>query len=390
MKALAIIILTIALLGPLASNIYHSLLFSHVFNREQAKDENNPSEKKRFGILALPLTDGMKKHLSEKLTNKGFSHAEIHKIVPNLTQYGLTYLRYLKEVGLEVEPIHFNDTDEDILAQMDRLDGVLLTGGETLYTLYKDPEREDPIYYKLDKDAKDEYIHKIKLIIDRAKALNDGGKFFEVYSICLGMQGMTLVESEGNIPVAYVERNNIHDGVHISDKSVIHRHKFTPEEIEMLQNANIMFYYHDYGFTVKDFQADPRLNANYTIEAVYKVDNFGDCVGMIRHKQYPFTGVQFHPEKVLHEESSYFKIDHNPENKKVIHKLPAMLNTHCTETCRADFVWNNHYKDYQINKIRQADRLNEVLMKDVAIYKYLMVVGDDPKCLANLVNEKAN
>lgn len=390
MKHIAMVILAAALIAPFVSDILKSVGLADIFSSEFNPKADQPLVKKRFGILSLPLTDNIKTHLREKLIAKGTSKHDIESILANLSQYYFTYLRYLKEVGLDAEPIYFNDTNEAILHQMSKLDGVLLTGGDTLYELYKMEDRVEAEYYKVNRQAENEYLMKIRMMLNRAKEINDSGRSFEIYGICLGLQGIILTESDWDIPVAYVNRNNIMDGVLLYDQSAAHRHDLTEDEIQILHDANFMFYYHNYGFSVEDFKADPRLHDNYTIDAIYKVKGHGDCVGMIKHKKYPFTAVQFHPEKMLYEESKHFQIASNYLAKKLIYKLSTVLNKGHFSYTEGNFLWNNNYDDYAVDRLRQLGKVNEVLMEDIAVYRYLMLVGNDKVHFDHLLTERAN
>lgn len=42
---------------------------------------------------------------------------------------------------------------------------------------------------------------------------------------------------------------------------------------------------------------------------IFKDINFGNCVAAIEHKHYPIYAIQFHPEKMLYDDSGLYNLE---------------------------------------------------------------------------------
>ena len=55
-------------------------------------------------------------------------------------------------------------------------------------------------------------------MLKKAKEINEEGRVFVVYAICLGFQAILITESDFNIRIANVGRTNLNDKVYFSKK----------------------------------------------------------------------------------------------------------------------------------------------------------------------------
>ena len=91
------------------------------------------------------------------------------------------YVRYVEQSGAKVVPIHHKASDEDICAQLEKINGVILQGGVT-EIMTMDGELTS-------------YGKKVKVIVEKAKELNSRGIHFPIWAICLGFQALAAVEA---------------------------------------------------------------------------------------------------------------------------------------------------------------------------------------------------
>lgn len=94
---------------------------------------------------------------------------------------------------------------------MEELDGILLTGGANLFDL-KEFTIKGKEYFRIDKNSNNTYyLNLVSKILEKAKEINDEGRTFIVYGICLGFQGIILSESHLDIKISNVKRLNMQD-----------------------------------------------------------------------------------------------------------------------------------------------------------------------------------
>lgn len=86
-----------------------------------------------------------------------------------------------------MEPIliEFHQDINKILNAMNYLDGILLPGGETLFEM-DSFEHQNKTFFRIKKNVNQEYLSRVKAIIKKAKEINEEGRVFVVYAICLG------------------------------------------------------------------------------------------------------------------------------------------------------------------------------------------------------------
>ena len=76
--------------------------------------------------------------------------------------------------GARVIPIVDSEPDEDTLAKLDKIDGVLFPGGS----------------------GGDLYENKAHLVFEKAIEKNDNGEFFPLLGICMGFEFLAMFSSD--------------------------------------------------------------------------------------------------------------------------------------------------------------------------------------------------
>lgn len=282
------------------------------------------SSQKTFGILTLPVSDSFVDGLKTKLTNAGLPKDRIDKLMVDLVQQSLYYAPYLELQGHKSVPIMFYDDNEKISAQLEELDGVMLTGGDTLFEL-KTFKKGGLDFFSVEYGRSGPYLSKVKMILDKVKNINQNGRHYPLYGVCLGFEAILLAETNFTYPIAYVNQNNVTSTVTFTKNPSNFKNSFAADEQTDLKENPRMYFYHDLGFLPSDFESFPSLNDNYVIAAKNPVGIFGDEVAAFEHKQWPIFGVQFHPEKTVFDDSQYLIIDRSDKATKLATKFGNVL-----------------------------------------------------------------
>jgi len=226
------------------------------------------------------------------------------------------HIEWLKQVGLEIVAIPFTTKNHEWY--FERINGLYLPSGGVFAS-------NSEAYYNCCKEF-------VKLAI---KA-NDEGIYFPVWGGCMGMQQMLIIadgkdnlkdllgrfDSFGNLmlPLIFTDEG-------INSKMMKRAKEQDPEYLIKLMSTDCSLNNHMMGITPDKFIKSKLLNNFYKIVS-YNYDRKGKLfVSTIEGKDYPFYGVQWHPERA--KKMDYFaeffrneveKNNHNkviPKNKKL-------------------------------------------------------------------------
>lgn len=82
--------------------------------------------------------------------------------------------------------------------------------------------------------------------------------------------------------------------------------------IDWVEKEEVLFFYHDFGISVKNFETNEILNRNYYITSTYLMKDKGEpYVGSIQGKEFPFFGIQYHTEYSIYDHG-FYKAQHDP------------------------------------------------------------------------------
>lgn len=268
-----------------------------------AFEENN--KKGRIGILALPTEGLFYDDLLNELKRKGLTQEEAKNLLSTISFYESAYKKYVEIQGLESIEIDYFLKEGETAVLMDQLDGVLLTGGETLWPIEKTVIDDLP-FFKTVYPNKEPYLDKIKEIVAKAKSINDSGRNFTLFCICLGFEALLLVETNMTYPIAYVRNRDINKRIRFTQTDSVIKQSLTSKQRKNAENKEMLYFFHDLGFRSKEFYQYKNLIDDYTICSTFYIDGFGECITSIEHKRYPFYATQFHPEKNLFDSCTAF------------------------------------------------------------------------------------
>ncbi|XP_018373860.1 PREDICTED: gamma-glutamyl hydrolase A-like [Trachymyrmex cornetzi] len=238
----------------------------------------------------------------EKLNNRPIIGILTQEISYNLNitypnQYhsyiAASYVKFVEGAGARPVPIWIGENTsyyEDILS---KVNGVLWPGGSTYF-----PQKEG-------------YADAGANIYRIAKRINEEGKYFPIFGICLGFELLT-----------YVAANRVEHRTSCSSSNQRLPLQFTRDfrESKLFKNApqnvlrvlaeqNVTANYHHFCVTKEDLRR-VHLTNEFHVLSLNHDKNGLEFISILEHRQFPFYGLQFHPEKNLYEWVIGKKIPH--------------------------------------------------------------------------------
>eukprot|EP00826_Nyctotherus_ovalis_P038329 TRINITY_DN3585_c0_g1_i1.p1 TRINITY_DN3585_c0_g1~~TRINITY_DN3585_c0_g1_i1.p1 ORF type:complete len:305 (+),score=67.27 TRINITY_DN3585_c0_g1_i1:207-1121(+) len=212
-------------------------------------------------------------------------------LVPSSRKYLVNQITvsFLHLGGVDVYPIYPDLSRDEIRAVLNKVNGVLLPGGNTNVKV----NEKDRVVCSM-------YAKAAKIIIEEAKAINDNGEYFPVFGICLGFQSMIAAEAED---INIVEKKDVGLGYnatleytcnYVNSKllSAMPRHL-----LDYMGKVKSTHNYHGYSVDYDLFRSDSQLSKTYKVLSLSKSkDGTASFISMIEGNKYPFYGFQFHPE----------------------------------------------------------------------------------------------
>lgn len=198
------------------------------------------------------------------------------------------YEYFVSQWGAKAVPIKQFDSDEDTLALLEKINGVIIPGGTILI---------------IDEQAGlSRYGSKVKLIVEKAKEMNDRGIHFPIWGVCLGFQAITCVESMDPkvLKTYHFDSMNVCDKLEfkVNPSESRQLRDFSQNLIEALKNEKITYNYHHDGVYPESFEENEVLRENYNLIATTTDRKGVEYAAIIEHKRYPIYAHQSHPEKI--------------------------------------------------------------------------------------------
>ncbi|XP_011643058.1 gamma-glutamyl hydrolase-like isoform X2 [Pogonomyrmex barbatus] len=233
-----------------------------------AKTEEKVNDRPIIGIL----TQEIDYNLNKKYPNQYHSYI------------AASYVKFVEGAGARSVPIWIGGNDsyyEDILS---KINGVLWPGGATYFF------------------QKEGYADAGDAIYRIAKKINERGEYFPILGICLGFELLTYVAanrvehrtlcSSNSQPLPLEFMRDFRDS---------NMFKNAPSNvIRILARENVTANYHHYCVTKKDLRR-VNLTDEFHVLSMNRDKKGLKFISTLEHKQFPFYGLQFHPEKNLYE-----------------------------------------------------------------------------------------
>jgi gamma-glutamyl hydrolase len=253
-----------------------------------------------IGVLTQPLTDAFLKDPRFK----------------GKSSYIMTsYIDSLESAGARTVPLIFDGNLQEQLAKIDHLNGVFYCGG----------------------GAGGAYDTFGKHVYDKVKQLNDQGKYLPIWGTCLGFENLAMFSSDNSntVLIGGLESDDENYVLHFLEAPESTR-MFGPlgDEVAIFKETPIAYNHHSYGVSPNRFMTDRGLAEVFTPIAI-SYDNKGTpFVAAMESKNYPFFGVQFHPEKAQFVYYPETKIDHSEDS----------------------IFYNRYFADFFVDQCRMSDQ----------------------------------
>jgi gamma-glutamyl hydrolase len=225
--------------------------------------------KKLVGIITVPLSPG-KKYFQ----------------VCGDSYISTAHVLWLEDSGLEVIPIPY-DTDR-FEWYFNQINGLYLPSGGAFASTQKS------------------YYNCCKTFLQLAVAANNAGNYFPVWGGCMGMQQMMIIadgrDDIENFLETFDSMHNLCLPLIFTDKGLKSKlmknaYESDPSFLINLMTTDVSLNNHSMGVSPEKFTRSKLLNRTYDIIS-YNYDRNGkQFVSTIEAKDYPFYGVQWHPER---------------------------------------------------------------------------------------------
>ena len=186
------------------------------------------------------------------------------------------YIQWVESIGATALILPYSITKTALLKEMDKVHGIIWTGGAIESNRYSENQRMT-------------YLVTLHRCFLQAKEYNDNGRYFPIWGSCLGFEMLVLM-GEG------VPLTQFFDHIQSHERSGRNTITFLPGHSRLkrffplkLRNAMARIpcatHHHILGFDVTPL---PHIR-------IVSVDS--GFLNMIEYVDYPFYGVQFHPER---------------------------------------------------------------------------------------------
>ena len=256
-----------------------------------------------------------------------------------------TYTNFLESAGARVIPISFKWSQKEIYQALDRVNGVIFSGGDI-----EQYDRELHTYHQ--------YYLATKTILDYVLQKNEQGDYFPLFAICQGFQSIHMAVSGD----PYILSDSIRWGNNDTLQSYFtpwYTSKLFSSVQEFTDSSNvpegpdqIEFNWHQYGVYLSDYTKHPSLSNFFKI---LSYDDYGDgnpIVATVEAYNYPIYATQYHPEKNLYDFLHPF-IPHNRRAQQFTEDLAfffvkeCMKNHHSFDSYEEEVKYHiNHYRRY--------------------------------------------
>ncbi|XP_052786030.1 gamma-glutamyl hydrolase-like [Mya arenaria] len=209
------------------------------------------------------------------------------------------YFQYIEMGGARGVPVFVDREIEYYEHLMNSINGVLFPGGGVSLTTSK-MARAARIIYKL------------------AIQANNAGRYFPLWGTCMGFQLLTVLTAGQNLMTNASVWDKALPLNFVNGYKSSRLYGSLPADVyNYLSTLNVTENFHNYGITPETMSLNKNLKNFYNVLST-NVDIYGKIfVSSFEGKQYPFYGVQFHPEKVSFLWNMHYHINHGPEAVRV-------------------------------------------------------------------------
>lgn len=201
-----------------------------------------------------------------------------------------SYVKWIESSGAQVIPILLNKDDDYYERIFRKTNGLLLPGGDNLL----DPQKQTPMMVAA------------KKLYRLAVEANDRGDYYPIWGTCLGFELLSVLTADKNVlsdclandillKMDFVESGKMFEPSNYLDVSLGSK-DYSEAMVELMTKENLTYNFHHKCLLEKSL-GEASLDKFYRTLA-YSTDPSGvRFISAFEAFEYPFFGVQFHPEK---------------------------------------------------------------------------------------------
>lgn len=189
------------------------------------------------------------------------------------------YVRFLEASGARVVPLIWGEDDEVLYSKLERLNGVLFPGGDG------------------------DYIEYGRKIMNKLIEYNNQGMVYPAIGICLGFENMAIWAADADRDIlgtynAHAISLPINFTVDPATSKVF---SGMGERAYDFENGALLLNSHSFGLDPNAFNTDAGLGSFYRLTSISNEPEapFAPFTATMEAYDYPFFGLQFHPEKTF-------------------------------------------------------------------------------------------
>lgn len=208
-----------------------------------------------------------------------------------------SYIKYIESAGGRVVPIRNDLSEEQLEKLFSSINGVLFPGGGVNV-------------------FDSQYARTGKILFNLAMKANDAGDVFPLWGTCLGFQFLSVCGAGGQNVLSPVDGEDYTIPLNLSDGYESSRLLGSaPEEIiTYLKTANVTYNHHQQCVSTDTYYNNDALKKFYKVLSTNRdKEGVKEFVSTIEGRDYPFYGVQWHPEKNSFEWTSAEGINHSKQ-----------------------------------------------------------------------------
>ncbi|XP_022181745.1 gamma-glutamyl hydrolase A-like [Myzus persicae] len=220
------------------------------------------------------------------LTQEIYWSISFKKLLPSYKSYiAASYVKSIEASGGRVIPVFTNRTTEYYKDVVNKVNGILVPGGGCAFN----------ISFGISQSTSE--------VFQIAKRINDDGDRFPILGICLGFELLLIASIGGKNPLARCNSNDVNLPLNListmEEKSVLF--KTMPKDVRnILLTEPVTANHHNHCVTQKNFTS-MKLDDFWNPITINKDENNLTFISTVEAKNYPFVGLQFHPEKNAYE-----------------------------------------------------------------------------------------
>jgi len=216
-----------------------------------------------------------------------------------------TYPNFIRQAGGEPIFIPHNLPDAELLPLLERVNGVVLVGGNARYW------DED---LKTGRRIFTDYVRQIQKIIGYAYHSNNQSIYLPLMGICEGMEvSLMSLTNDPYLLDSYSNFDN-HTPFKITEHGGQSRMfgQMSSEQAQFLSESGSLFFNHQFGYNLSSLNKYRDLENSFRITAIAEDENNEEFIAAMEGKDWPIYLVMFHPERTAWEKETdrYSHHDH--------------------------------------------------------------------------------